>query len=191
MDFEEVWRECKKFEILQFKNEFKQFLDLCLQEEVKKVIEIGTYRGGSTFAFLKYLEAEVIAIDRCHDCLVVDEKLKFFKEDAEEELVVATVRGLVQEVDMLFIDGAHDERACRLNYEMWKGLVKKGGIIAFHDIVETEHLKKLGFNVRPVWDYVKKSHRWKEFIDKPLEERGIGVIWVEANPADKQYPAFV
>ena len=38
-------------------------------------------------------------------------------------------------VDFLFIDGDHSHEGVKKDFEMYSPLVRKGGIIAFHDIV--------------------------------------------------------
>ena len=38
-------------------------------------------------------------------------------------------------IDLLFIDGDHTYVGVKMDFEMYRPLVRKGGIIAFHDIV--------------------------------------------------------
>jgi len=39
------------------------------------------------------------------------------------------------ELNFLFIDGDHTYEGVRKNFEMYSPLVRRGGIVAFHDIV--------------------------------------------------------
>jgi predicted O-methyltransferase YrrM len=43
--------------------------------------------------------------------------------------------GFRQQIDLLFIDGAHEYDAVLQDYEQWSPLVRPGGTIAFHDVV--------------------------------------------------------
>lgn len=45
-------------------------------------------------------------------------------------------RDWTQPFDLLFIDGDHTEAGCRLDWEMWHGHVRPGGVVAFHDARE-------------------------------------------------------
>ena len=41
-------------------------------------------------------------------------------------------------IDVLFIDGDHSYEGVKQDYEMYRSLVRPGGIIAFHDIIHTK-----------------------------------------------------
>ena len=42
-------------------------------------------------------------------------------------------KGLMGEVDFIFIDGDHSYAACKADIAAWAPFVKRGGVIAFHD----------------------------------------------------------
>lgn len=54
-------------------------------------------------------------------------------------------------LDLLFIDGDHSYDGVSMDYNMYKGLVKSGGCIAFHDIVDSDFMKTLGHGVWKFW----------------------------------------
>jgi hypothetical protein len=57
---------------------------------------------------------------------------------------------------------------------MYGPLVKKGGIIAFHDIGKNEE-----GGVSILWNEIKNNGTsYKEFLHEPNHEKGIGVIYV-------------
>ncbi len=39
-------------------------------------------------------------------------------------------------LDLLFIDGDHSERGCRLDWDLWSSFVRPGGVVVFHDARE-------------------------------------------------------
>ena len=43
-----------------------------------------------------------------------------------------------EKIDLLYIDGNHEYDAVRRDYEEWAPHLKRGGIIAFHDVVRSE-----------------------------------------------------
>ena len=43
-----------------------------------------------------------------------------------------------EEIDLLFIDGSHTFESTRADYESWKEKIRVGGILAIHDIYDSE-----------------------------------------------------
>jgi predicted O-methyltransferase YrrM len=78
-------------------------------------------------------------------------------------------------VDFLFIDGDHTYEGVKKDYEMYSPLVKKGGLIAFHDICY--HAQEPRCQVDKFWKEVKKGKKATEIIDNTDKAwGGIGVI---------------
>jgi len=77
-------------------------------------------------------------------------------------------------IDFLFIDGDHTYQGVRTDYEMYSPLVRKGGIIAFHDIGKNEE-----GGVHVLWNELKsRGMSYKEFLYEQNSEKGIGVLYV-------------
>lgn len=49
------------------------------------------------------------------------------------ELSEQTAARWSQPLDLVFIDGDHSERGCRLDWDLWSGFVGPGGVVVFHD----------------------------------------------------------
>ena len=80
-------------------------------------------------------------------------------------------------VDFLFIDGDHSYEGVKADYERYSPLVRKGGLIAFHDICE--HAPETKCDVRRFWLELREStppENYTEFISEPTIWGGIGVI---------------
>jgi predicted O-methyltransferase YrrM len=78
-------------------------------------------------------------------------------------------------IDLLFIDGDHTYKGVKQDYEMYSPLVKKGGMIVFHDICD--HPAMPDVEVMKYWKEVKRGKKTVEFIDlKDKTWGGIGVI---------------
>jgi len=78
-------------------------------------------------------------------------------------------------LDFLFIDGDHTENGCMQDFQMYSPLVRKGGIVAFHDIKETKLHNKLGIKVHKVWENLKTQHKHWEF-KQGNSMMGIGLL---------------
>jgi len=78
------------------------------------------------------------------------------------------------EIDFLFIDGDHTYNGVKQDYEMYGPLVRKGGIIAFHDIGLNEE-----GGVYHLWNEIKSTKKeYKEFLFEKNNEKGIGLLYV-------------
>lgn len=121
------------------------------------IVEIGSWQGKSTIWLGKGAEkvnAKVYAIDpHTGDSSEIIEQygghidtfdsfLRNIKKSSLENTVYPIKKhsyhalgDVKEEIDLLFIDGAHEYEAVKKDYEMWFPKLKEGGIIAFHDTV--------------------------------------------------------
>jgi cephalosporin hydroxylase len=77
-------------------------------------------------------------------------------------------------IDFIFIDGDHSYNGVKTDYEMYGPLVRKGGVISFHDIGENE---EGGCGV--FWNEIKYfGSSYKEILLHPNKEKGIGLLYV-------------
>ena len=80
-------------------------------------------------------------------------------------------------MDFLFIDGDHSYKGAKRDYELYSPLVRRGGVIAFHDIAK--HPEAMDCHVDRLWNEVKQGKKFKELIaDKDQNWAGIGVLFV-------------
>jgi predicted O-methyltransferase YrrM len=157
----------------------------------KVIVEIGTCNGGTLFIWSNLATDRVITCD-LNKLKIRDELYSFFPptdsscsvvplagnshEQSFFELVKKSLDGM--EVDFLFIDGDHTEAGVESDYYMYSPLVRSGGIIAFHDILEKQPVPQN--QVYHFWKRIKQSTRCEEFIDDPEQIGfGIGIIHVD------------
>jgi predicted O-methyltransferase YrrM len=118
----------------------------------RAAVEIGRFRGGSTFLLASALEEGVL---HSYD---VETRQGHSGSELDRELVAALERyGLTQKVrlhvqdsrsadppaesiDFLFVDGDHSEEGVRADFERWSPLLAPGGHLLFHDAIETPDL---------------------------------------------------
>jgi len=80
-------------------------------------------------------------------------------------------------VDFLFIDGDHSYDGVRSDFEMYRPLVRRGGMIGFHDILPAPTVPpEFAGDVHLFWPEVKRDFRTLELLDV-VDDRGWGGRW--------------
>ncbi len=156
----------------------------------KVIVEIGTCNGGTLFIWANIATQCVITCD-LNKSKVREELYAGFPppvsackvislagdshQSAFRDSVAQSLDG--HAVDFLFIDGDHTEPGVRSDYEMYSGLVRKDGIIAFHDILEKQPIPQN--QVYHFWKIIKQITHTEEFVDDYAQTGyGIGIIRV-------------
>jgi predicted O-methyltransferase YrrM len=174
----------------QVKREIAKLLEILTKLRPKIVLEIGTYMGGTLFLFTRVADpsAKIISIDL--PCGYPKWKVFLFKafskggqkiylirRNSHDPQTIEEIRRILgdEKVDFLFIDGDHTYEGVKKDFEMYSSLVRKGGIIAFHDIVPG-HPR---YGVPKFWNEIKMTYKHLEIVeDWSRSGRGIGVIYV-------------
>jgi predicted O-methyltransferase YrrM len=91
-----------------------------------------------------------------------------------KHVVDAVATQLNDEVDFMFIDGDHTYEGVKKDWELYSPMVRKGGVIAFHDIIEARpHI-----GVGRLFEELKEEHGHEALISDPSQDCcGIGIIW--------------
>lgn len=154
------------------------------------ILEIGTAFGGTLFIWSQLASELVISCDIADKTIQNDFYRKFPPpgSDCTVELLTGNshapdfrkrVSNLLGErkVDFLFIDGDHSEAGVTADYHDYRDLVRPGGIIAFHDIVEKQLLKNN--QVYHLWKRLRNEAVTEEYVNDPNQVGyGIGIIRV-------------
>jgi hypothetical protein len=82
------------------------------------------------------------------------------------------VQALTDQVDLLFIDGDHTYEGVKADYDLYGPLVRRGGVLAFHDILHHDNYPELG--VDRFWHSLPGS---KTEIVSPSELSPVGSRW--------------
>ena len=88
-----------------------------------------------------------------------------------------------RKIDFLFIDGDHSDAGVRSDFELFYDLMRPGGLIGFHNIVDSSHL--------PGSSAVERAQNallLEEIVADPNQRRrGIGLLHVERRrPPDNR-----
>ena len=192
--FEKISAKQVFYEITELANTVKE-------SDPKIIMEIGTYRGGTLFLWcnLNDTVTDVISVDLPDNFLThpysfvrrIFYKRNFLLNKSKKLFLlpynsqIKTTRDKVEDIlkdrkiDFLFIDGDHSYKGVQKDFELYLPLMKKGGIIAFHDILPREDVKEI--EVYRLWNELKQKYKFKEIISadgKFADTIGIGVIWV-------------
>ena len=155
------------------------------------ILEIGTAAAGTLLIWSRIASRKVISCD-LQDMSLQSEFYQRFPPPGSvckviplsgnshsrefQERVVKALNG--DDVDFLFIDGDHSEEGVRADFLDYRHLVRPGGIIAFHDIVDSQPVATN--EVYRLWKTLKDSYVTEEFIADPKQcGYGIGIIRVD------------
>jgi cephalosporin hydroxylase len=129
----------------QHREEFLPFLELLASDPPSTLLEIGTSRGGTFFMMCQVADADArLATLDLH--LPTDVRVETFARSGQhvtgiegnstDPEIRTRVDALFPEgLDVLFIDGDHSYEGVKSDFELYRSLVRPGGLVVFHDIV--------------------------------------------------------
>ena len=156
------------------------------------ILEIGTARGGTLFIWAQLASKHVVSCDITDLSIAATLYERFappdsacrisvLQGDSHDERFAAGVKDMFggEPLDFLFIDGDHTEPGVRRDYELYHPLVRPGGLIAFHDIVEDAPLPEN--QVYQFWKDLRQRVEHEEIVESADQcGFGIGVVRVAA-----------
>jgi cephalosporin hydroxylase len=180
---------------LQIPSEITRLAEAVADIEPRIILEIGTASGGTALIWSFLAHERVISCDlidmtyqeplfsrfpppgsSCRVTLLSGNSHDpAFKDRIERDLGGKSV-------DFLFIDGDHTEAGVTADYEDYRGLVRPGGLIAFHDILENQPLPTN--QVFQLWKRLKVLAPTEEFVTEGNHSGfGIGLLRVPQQGA--------
>jgi cephalosporin hydroxylase len=182
------------FGIVQLPDELLRFHAFLRSKAPRAICEIGTASGGhiymlaSSFPTLSTLIGVDIHVWNQAFLQMLgrsDLSIHLVNGDSTSVAVNKAVRSVApgDGLDLLFIDGDHSYAGVKADYLNYRGLVRDGGLIAFHDIIQ-DHAggrDRLTGNwtgdVPELWGRLKASAPSVEFVRRPDQDGyGIGVL---------------
>ena len=112
-----------------------------------RVVEIGTGKGNSLLRLLYGLVLHEDARVWSVDLLECEETRQYVERSGVAPGRYTYLTGPSDEVvdqvdemlDLVYVDGAHNDKGVRRDIEVWSKLVKVGGVMAFHDYQNPMH----------------------------------------------------
>lgn len=183
----------------QVKEEVTELLRILKSLNPKACLEIGTAGGGTLFLFAQVArpDALLVSIDLPGGPFgggypawkiplyksftrYATQRIYLLRSDSHDPSTLRKVREILGDtpLDFLFIDGDHTYEGVKKDFEMYSPLVRKGGIIAFHDIVPGPPENVGG--VPRFWQEIKYRYKHIEIIHYWNQDGfGIGVLFKE------------
>ena len=131
-------------------SESLELLEIVRAEQSKVVLEIGTKFGGSLYLLARAAPADalLVSIDIPHGYHVSlgllyrsfahgGQRIRLVRADSHDPATLRRVERVLRgrRVDFLHVDGDHAPAGVRADYALYGPLVRRGGLIAFHDLV--------------------------------------------------------
>jgi hypothetical protein len=162
---------------LQDEWEFAVLLHIVAGEHPAKMLEIGSYTGGSLYAWRE-------ALPDCHvyGCTIGD--VPFHSWGASMVIGDSTVLDTQQwmhrecsDADFVFVDGGHDEHTAASDMDMaFKLTARKRGLIGIHDINLFHRYPDLQ-GPRLVWNAWRARYPGIEIVNIATQDPGTGLLW--------------
>jgi predicted O-methyltransferase YrrM len=172
--------------VLQWEREMEVLLALYRRLQPRRVLEVGTYHGGTLFHWLQnaHWRPTIVSIDSCavgvDNRLMYDEwnihnaELVVIKGDSHKPRTFRQVR-LQGPFDWVFIDAGHFLPEVTRDWEIYGPMVAPDGILFFHDILT--HPAWPSIEVGQLWAKIKQTHRTFEIVhDRNAEWGGVGAL---------------
>jgi cephalosporin hydroxylase len=182
---------------IQHVDELTQFSVIVRKLQPRRLVEIGTAQGGVFWLLCQLSQEDAILVsvdlppeERFSGGMKVAIDIQKMKRPNQAVHAVSgsshdpAIRDRVkwifagELIDVLFVDGDHSYDGVKQDYEMYRSLVRPGGIIAFHDIVDTKYED---CHVNVFWRELTQNSRLPatEIVGRiPAHFGGIGVITV-------------
>jgi cephalosporin hydroxylase len=181
-----VVRKKPGVETFQAPFELEQLVTIFEQLQPASVLEVGCWHGGTLWHWLQQPGATVVAIDDEMRMGHVWEDwadeagstLHLLRGSSHDPELIEAARDLGP-YEFVFIDADHTYQAVRADWDNFRPMVARGGVVAFHDIVP-----RPGYGVSEVWEEIRGATgaRWVEIVETVAPENesrcGIGVVWL-------------
>ena len=104
------------------------------------ILEVGSFHGGTLWAWAQLRSAGVISVDIDHAQLRDAYGATLITGDSHDQATLACVSQALNgaKVGLLFIDAAHSYEDVRQDWLMYSPLVASGGVAALHDVCHVQ-----------------------------------------------------
>jgi predicted O-methyltransferase YrrM len=184
------------FSPIQVFDEIRGLLELLAERRPKSLLEIGSSRGGSLYLFTKVVDpaATLVSVDLrfpnpglLRSFAQGTQKVTPLQGDSGAPETIAEVKRIFPSpIDFLFIDGDHSYEGVKRDFETYSPMVRPGGLIAFHDIVDDNETRYgvitggWAGGVPKFWNEVKTRFEHRELVKNPAQDAcGIGLLFVK------------
>lgn len=172
--------------ISQDEREAEAIYEKMVSLPTKVFVEIGSQFGGSLFLYAGACVpgATIISIDAGQMLGILNNVVRILSSQGYDMSTVIAlsnqdkaIRGVDailagRKIDVLLIDGCHKDPVVTSDWDMYSPLVRPGGLVMFHDILEPCDA------VKDVWGRIKESGKYKCEDVVFSEKMGMGVVTI-------------
>jgi predicted O-methyltransferase YrrM len=183
------------FRPMQNRWEITELMRRVKEWQPRRVLEIGTARGGTLFLFCQNAapDATLVSIDLPHGINgggYPEWKSSIYESFSQPDQKVVLLRGnshddaMKQELlrqmgpepfDLIMIDADHRYEGVKRDFELYAPLVAPGGVIVLHDVLPNTFDAEI--QVDRFWNEVKAVHDAEEIVQNPQQGcMGIGLV---------------
>jgi cephalosporin hydroxylase len=183
-------RGLMKVKAIQVRSEILALAEAVRGIEPRTILEIGTAHGGTLLIWAQIARERVITCDlhiaghrrelyRRYPPPGSGCRVEALEGDSHSPAFQARVRDTLagQPVDFLFIDGDHSDAGVTADWQDYRGLVRPGGLVGFHDIVEKQPFEST--QVHRLWQRIRaeRASATQELVaDREQCGFGIGLV---------------
>lgn len=197
IQFPDLMKSLKSFSSFspsQKDSEVFYLFNLVKEKKFKNICEIGSYKGGTFFLLCQAApdDATLISIDikyplerkLAHKLFGKSgQKINCIQGDTKDHNTYKKLESALKgnSLDLLFIDGDHSLFGVMNDFIRYSPLVRKGGIIVFHDICPDSLLrtgvKSESFvgGVPLLWRAIKQNYKRTEEVIENSDQDGYGI----------------
>jgi predicted O-methyltransferase YrrM len=172
--------------ILQWEQEFQVVLNMFRRSNPTNVLEIGTYHGGTLYHWLQNAlhSTKIVAADSYATGVDNRDQYPDWNRHGADLIVIEGDTNLIGTADRiekhgpydwLFIDAGHYLHEVTADWNLYRPMVRKGGIAFLHDILT--HPAWPSIEVGQLWVQIKNDFDTLEIVADPYAKwGGIGVV---------------
>lgn len=172
--------------VLQWEKEFQVLLEIYRRSHATSLLEIGTYHGGTLYHWLQNSRPGDLIVTADSYVTGVDNRGLYDEWNTNHcNLVVVegdtNLPGTADKIephgpfDWLFIDAGHYLPEVTADWNLYRPMVRKGGIACLHDIIT--HPSWPSIEVGQLWAEIKNDYDTFEIVADPRAKwGGIGVV---------------
>ncbi len=177
-------------EIYQWEEEFEQLLDVYRDRQPKRVLEIGTYHGGTLYHWLQNAVPGTTVVSVDSYAVRVDNR-HLYTEWCPEGVDVVAIAGdshdpatvkdvsALEPYDWVWIDAGHRYLEVSKDWDLYTPMVHEGAVVCLHDIrpASRNHPE---IEVSQLWREIKAMGLFetREILGHNVDWGGIGIVYV-------------
>ena len=178
---------------VQSEPEIAALIEMAAKNGASTVCEIGAHDAGTTILFSRVLKPDFLLVMdlyvknrwRLRRDAPPGQRVRAVDGDSSHPWTQARARRKLggRHIDLLLIDGDHSWDGVKRDFLRYRGLVRPGGLIAFHDIcVSRPESGGWSGDVPAFWRLVRSLYPHEEFITDPHQD-GLGIGVIRYSPA--------